>query len=169
MAADSSTEDPFRESVFHQLRLVLQEHQAQWTSRLAAAGLPECTKPQYALLRSAWAYPGLDQAAAGQFTGTDKSTVVSVIDRMERRGLIRRVPDPEDRRKRRLYLTPDGEDLLASMIPVVDQLNEDMLARLSSTEREQFVGILRTLSGQGLHPHTIHTGFARRLHRDVAW
>jgi DNA-binding MarR family transcriptional regulator len=149
MAADDGTEDPFRDSVFHQLRLVLQEHHALWTARLAAAGLPECTKPQYALLRSARAYPGLDQAAAGQFTGTDKATVVSVVDRMERRGLLRRVPDPEDRRRRRLYLTRDGEDLLASMIPVVDQLTEDMMARLSSTERDQLVAILQKLSGEG--------------------
>lgn len=151
MSADSRTEDPFRGSVFHLLRLALQEHQALWTARLTAAGLPECTKPQYALLRAALAYPGLDQASAGEFTGTDKSTVVSLVDRMQRRGLLTRVNDPSDRRRRRLYLTEEGKALLARLIPVVDQLSDDILARLSDTERETLIPVLHKLSGLTAH------------------
>jgi DNA-binding MarR family transcriptional regulator len=151
MSADSRTDDPFRNSVFHLLRLVLQEHQALWTARLRAAGLPECTKPQYTLLRAALAYPGLDQASAGEFTGSDKSTVVSLVDRMERRGLLARVNDRSDRRRRRLYLTEEGKALIARLIPVVDQLSDDILARLSDTERETLVPILLKLSGLTAH------------------
>jgi DNA-binding MarR family transcriptional regulator len=148
MTVDSGTSDPFRTSVFHLLRLILQEHQSLWAARLASAGLPECTKPQYTLLRSALAYPGLDQAAAGAFTGTDKSTVVSLVDRLERRGLLRRAHDPGDRRKRRLFLTDAGKDFLAAAIPVVDQLTDELLARLSDTERETLVAILLKLAGE---------------------
>jgi DNA-binding MarR family transcriptional regulator len=147
MSADGRTDAPFRTSVFHLLRLILQEHQALWTARLKAAGELECTRPQYALLRAALAYPGLDQASAGEFTGTDKSTVVSLADRMERRGLLTRVTDPSDRRRRRLYLTEEGKALLARLIPVVDQLSDDILGRLGDTERETLVPVLLKLSG----------------------
>jgi MarR family transcriptional regulator, temperature-dependent positive regulator of motility len=151
MSADSRTDDPLRNSVFHLMRLALQEHQALWTARIGAAGLPECTKPQYALLRAALAYPGLDQASAGEFTGSDKSTVVSLVDRMERRGLLTRVNDPSDRRRRRLYLTEEGKALIARLIPVVDQLSADILARLSDSERETLVPLLLKLSGLTAH------------------
>jgi DNA-binding MarR family transcriptional regulator len=145
---DSGPGDPFQASVFHLLRLVLQGHQSLWAARLAAAGLPECTKPQYALLRSALARPGLDQATAGAYSGTDKSTVVSLVDRLERRGLLRRADDPGDRRKRRLFLTDAGRDFLAAAIPVVDQLSEELLARLSGAERETLVPALLKLAGE---------------------
>lgn len=147
MSTDPATADPFGASVFHLLRLVMQEHQSLWTARLAAAGLPECTKPQYALLRAALACPGLDQAAAGALSGTDKSTVVSVVDRLERGGLLRRAADPCDRRKRRLFLTEAGEEFLAAAIPVVDQLTEELLARLGDAERESFTAVLQKLAG----------------------
>jgi DNA-binding MarR family transcriptional regulator len=130
------------------MRLVLQEHQSLWTARLAAAGLSECTKPQYTLLRSVLVYPGLDQATAGAHTGTDKSTVVSLVDRLERRGLLRRVNDPDDRRKRRLFLTEAGKDFLAAAIPVIDQLSDELLARLSGPERETIVAALLKLAGE---------------------
>jgi DNA-binding MarR family transcriptional regulator len=145
--AGGNANDHFQNSIFHLLRLVLQEHQSLWTARLADAGVQECTKPQYALLRSALAYPGLDQASAGQFTGTDKATVVSLVDRLEQRGLITRVMDPSDRRRRRLLLTPGGEALLALMIPVVEGLNDEFLSRLSNAERDIFLAILLKLTG----------------------
>jgi MarR family transcriptional regulator, temperature-dependent positive regulator of motility len=148
MAVNSGSSDPFRASVFHLLRLILQEHQSLWGARLGAAGLPECTKPQYSLLRSASVSPGLDQAAAGALTGIDKSTVVSVVDRLERRGLLLRVDDPRDRRRRRLFLTDAGSDFLSVAIPVVDQLSEELLARLSSAERGTLVAILLKLAGE---------------------
>jgi DNA-binding MarR family transcriptional regulator len=151
-AAHSGSGEPFQASVFHLLRMILQEHQSLWAARLTAAGLPECTKPQYALLRSAQAYPGLDQAAAGAFTGTDKSTVVSLVDRLERRGLLRRADDPGDRRKRRLFLTEAGESFVRAAIPVVDQLSDDLLARLGHTDRETIVPILLKLAGEAAVP-----------------
>jgi DNA-binding MarR family transcriptional regulator len=97
-------------------------------------------------------YPGLDQAAAGAFTGTDKSTVVSLVDRLERRGLLRRADDPGDRRRRRLFLTDAGEDFVRAAIPVVDQLTDDLLARLSDAERETLVPILLKLTGEAAVP-----------------
>ena len=136
-----------RDSVFHLLRLVLQEHGARWTERITGSSVREITKPQYAVLRAAHIHPGLDQAAVGQFTGTDKATVTALLDRLERRGLLTREVHPEDRRRRTLHLTPEGEQLLDAMIPLVEQVSEELLSRLTRTEREQLVTLLGKLAG----------------------
>lgn len=140
------------DAVFHLLRRVMQEHAALWTERIAAAGLPECTKPQYAVLRAVRAYPGIDQVAAGQYAASDKATVAALLARLEQRGLLSRDVDPGDRRRRLLRLTPEGESLLDRIRQVAEEVNEQLLRRLDEHERREFevlVGKLATAEEAG--------------------
>ena len=41
----------------------------------------------------------------------DASNVTGIVDRLEGRGLVERKPDPNDRRVKRLVLTPQGQTL----------------------------------------------------------
>jgi DNA-binding MarR family transcriptional regulator len=134
------------QSVFHLLRVALQEHTALWNERVGAGPAAECTKPQYAVLRAVEADPGLDQASAAQFAGSDKATVAALLERLAGRCLIRREVDPLDRRRRKLYLTEQGESLLASAGPVVADLNQEMLSRLGPSEQADLVSLLRKLA-----------------------
>lgn len=134
------------QSVFHLLRVALQEHTALWNERVGTDPGVECTKPQYAVLLAVEAHPGLDQASAAQFAGSDKATVAALLDRLEERRLVRREVDPLDRRRRKLYLTEQGESLLASVGPVVIDLNQELLSRLSQSEQAALVILLRKLA-----------------------
>ena len=134
------------QSVFHLLRVALQEHTALWNERVGAGPAVECTKPQYAVLRAVEADPGLDQASAAQFAGSDKATVAALLERLEDRRLIRREVAPLDRRRRKLYLTIEGESLLASVGPVVAGVNQEILSRLSPSEQADLVILLRKLA-----------------------
>ncbi len=134
------------QSVFHLLRVALQEHTALWNERAGAGPAMECTKPQYAVLRAVEADPGLDQASAAQFAGSDKATVAALLERLEGRHLIRREVNPLDHRRRKLYLTKQGESLLASVGPLVADLNQEMLSRLSPSEQADLVILLRKLA-----------------------
>ncbi len=134
------------QSVFHLLRVAVQEHTALWNERVGAGPAAECTKPQYAVLRAVEADPGLDQASAAQFAGSDKATVAALLERLEGRRLIHREVDPLDRRRRKLYLTKQGESLLASVGPVIADLNQEMLSRLSPSEQADLVIMLRKLA-----------------------
>ena len=51
------------------------------------------------------ANPGSNQTRIGKALGIDRSTLVSIIDMLEKRGLIRREPSPTDRRSHALVLS----------------------------------------------------------------
>jgi DNA-binding MarR family transcriptional regulator len=74
------------------------------------------------------------------------ATVTHRIDKLERRGLVERSPDPDDRRGVVVRLTPKGRQLLdrASEAHVTREL--EMVSSLSQKERDQLVGLLRRLT-----------------------
>lgn len=60
--------------------------------------------------------PGLTQKEIADKGGIEGATLVPVIDKMEKDGLLKRKPDPKDRRVNRIYLTPKADSLWNSMI-----------------------------------------------------
>lgn len=77
------------------------------------------------------------------------ATVTHRIDKLERRGLVERSPDPGDRRGVVVRLTSEGKRLLdrASEAHVVREL--EMVSGLTRKERDQLVGLLRRLTPVG--------------------
>ncbi len=70
-------------------------------------------------------------------------TLGRMIDRLEQRGLVRRVPDPADRRAMRLFLTPAASAPIARMHALVDASRRRALGGLSRAEQETFWRLLR--------------------------
>lgn len=79
------------------------------------------------------AAPTQSQLAAE--VGRDKTRLIPILDRLEARGLLRRDPDPADRRNRVVTLTDAGRDLLAACRASIRALEEELLADLEVTER----------------------------------
>ena len=74
--------------------------------------------------------------------GIAPTTMSSVADRLQKRGLIRREADPADGRARRLALTEEGQDLFAAIYRQ-DLRNMDvMLGALSADERESLLALM---------------------------
>lgn len=75
-----------------------------------------------------------------------KSGLTSLVDRMERDGLIARTPDPSDRRATRIVLTPEGErrfgEVSAHHREVVKRI---FTSRVTEEEAEVVVDVLRRL------------------------
>jgi DNA-binding MarR family transcriptional regulator len=91
--------------------------------------------------------PGLTQHDIVQGTAIDASTLVATLDALERRGLAERRIHPEDRRKRTIHLTPEGEATLARGRQLAHRTIEQLMAPLSAQERRQFEALLRKLAG----------------------
>ncbi|MFC5952595.1 MarR family winged helix-turn-helix transcriptional regulator [Pseudonocardia lutea] len=73
---------------------------------------PVLTGPQFAVLTAVDAYPGAEQGSLARAVALDRSTMASIVRRLEDRGLITRVTPPEDGRKRLLHLTDEGSATL---------------------------------------------------------
>lgn len=67
------------------------------------------------------------------------------LDRLEALGLIRREPDPRDRRGRLIALTDEGRVLVDRAVEAHLQNEERLLADLPAVKREQLAGLLREL------------------------
>ncbi len=103
------------------------------------------TPVQFAALLTVARQPGLDQRSLAATIGLDTSTVASVIDRLEARGLMTRQPSLEDRRLRLLHATPAGLALLDEVEPGVVRAQERILGPLAPAERTEFLRLLMKL------------------------
>jgi DNA-binding MarR family transcriptional regulator len=78
----------------------------------------------------------------------DPNNCVLLLNDMEAAGHVRRVRDPEDRRRHIVELTPAGKKALAHAERAMEDLEEEVLGPLSAGERAQLRGLLdRALSG----------------------
>lgn len=77
----------------------------------------------------------------------DRTTLTAALKPLERRGLVVVSVDPNDRRGRRLALTPEGEELLAQAVPLWTQHHQAVEALLTSPEtlRQELGRIVRNL------------------------
>jgi DNA-binding MarR family transcriptional regulator len=91
--------------------------------------------------------PGVTQQAIGGDAGIDPSTMVGTLDSLEKRGLAERRPHPGDRRKRSVYLTPEGKRVLREGQKVARSVGKEVYGELTDQEHEQLMTILRKLSG----------------------
>lgn len=71
-----------------------------------------------------------------------------VIDNLEKRRLVARRQNPEDRRSTIVELTPAGCELIAAMLPVHVQTVVQEMAVLSPAEQEQLAALCRKLGLQ---------------------
>lgn len=94
-------------------------------------------------------FGALSQQQLADRLGADKSHVVRLIDQLEQRGLITRSPDPTDRRRHRIELTPAGRTLLRAIIPITERVEDAHLNTLSAAERRTLAHLLqRVLESQ---------------------
>ncbi|AKN70763.1 MarR family transcriptional regulator [Streptomyces sp. PBH53] len=87
------------------------------------------------------------QADLGRGVGLDPKDVVGILNDLQAAGLVERAPDPRDRRKNAVSLTDEGARLLLRCEKAAREANDALLAPLSAAEREQFLGLLRRISG----------------------
>jgi DNA-binding MarR family transcriptional regulator len=126
----------------HAIRQLQQIAVAIFLEESEATGV---TPVQYAALQAVANQPGIDQRSLAGAVGLDTSTIASVIDRLEARGLLSRSLSPDDRRVRLLALTAEGEAVLAQVLPAMRRAQDRILAPLNKGDRATFMRLLRTL------------------------
>ena len=87
----------------------------------------------------------LSPGALVQQTLVTSGTMTNRVDRLERRGLVRRSPDPSDRRGVIVALTPAGRTVVDAAMADLLQRERELLAELPQGERDDLAGFLRRL------------------------
>jgi DNA-binding MarR family transcriptional regulator len=89
-------------------------------------------------------YPLSQLEAAGRL-GVDRTTMVTLVDDLEAKGLAVRRRSPDDRRKNIVELTPAGQDCLRQAEEARQEVEREFLAPLTRDEADQFVHTLQRL------------------------
>jgi len=117
------------------------------------------TPIQFATLSILRFKPGIDQTELGEVAALDPSTAGDVIQRLERRGLVRR---QEQGQRRICDLTVEGEALLEQAMPRVAAAQRLVLGDLTAREQAQLLRLMSKMNGvSNLH----YTRPARRGRR----
>ncbi len=109
----------------------------------------------YVVLLALSEEPVRAQAALAESIGADKTRIISVLDDLQRAGLITRAPDPADRRVHLLSLTAEGGRVRAATQADIQRQEERLLARLPPEDARGFLRALQLLSS--LSPEELTT------------
>ena len=101
------------------------------------------TPALFGLLNVLGAREGAIQQELSSAMGIDPSTMVSLIDELEKAGLAKRRPHPTDRRAREVAITPKGRRVLERGRGLANQVDDDVLQGLTAAERRQLLTLLR--------------------------
>ena len=103
-------------------------------------------KPAYlGVLLSLWNEDGLKANELGKRAGLEPSTMTGLLDRMERDGLVKRKPDPNDRRANRIHLTQGGVDAEVSATKIVSKTLEKAFFTIPKKDIETTKTVLHTI------------------------
>ena len=105
----------------------------------------DLTPVQYAALIAIHTHPGIDATRLSAVIAFDRSTLGSVIKRLETKKLIERKPSPDDKRVKLLFLTKPGAALLRDITSSVDRAQARMLQPLKPVDRKALLALLEQL------------------------
>jgi DNA-binding MarR family transcriptional regulator len=89
--------------------------------------------------------PRMSPSRLSQWLFVTSGTMTGRLDRLERRGLIGRLPNPTDRRGMDVELTPEGRKLADELVTAHVQNEERMMSGLTPSERRTLEKLMRKL------------------------
>src|ERR1700730_1360426 len=105
----------------------------------------DLTPVQYAALVAIRTHPGIDATRLSAVIAFDRSTLGSVIERLEAKDYVERKPAREDKRVKLLHLTRTGAALLRDIMSSVDRAQARMLQPLKPADRKTLLTLLAQL------------------------
>lgn len=108
-------------------------------------GLSDISVAYFAVLHALWENDGLSISELGEKAQLEKSTMTSLIDRMEGSGLLRRRDHPTDRRAYQIYLTPRGGELEEKLDQVVGRAYQHLTKGIPEKDLQKATEVCKFL------------------------
>jgi MarR family transcriptional regulator, organic hydroperoxide resistance regulator len=99
--------------------------------------------PHYDILANVYRFPDLTQQDLANRMLVGRSNLSMLLPELEKRDLIQRTPDSQDKRLRRLRLTPSGHVLTRQALAIQVAVIEDMMNVLTADECELLGDFMR--------------------------
>jgi DNA-binding MarR family transcriptional regulator len=130
----------------------------QFAERLAALRL---SPPDAGILRLLRIAPGISQQDLSARLQIHPSRLVAILDNLEKRKLVERRPNPQDRRLYSLHLTGDGSEILQQIGRVAREHQDALLSTLNSDERSRLTELLQRIADAHGLTRGVHPGYQR--------
>lgn len=105
-------------------------------------GLTPC---QFEVLMTLWAEDGIVLSELRRRVSRDGPTITGVVDRMEKKMLVKRIRDPHDRRVVKVHLTAKGENLKQDLSRTKKRIMEKITRSLSLKEMSSLVALMEKM------------------------
>jgi DNA-binding MarR family transcriptional regulator len=102
----------------------------------------EVTPAQYSVLTVVGANPGINQLAVASSLTIERAGLGRLIERLETRNLLKRLPSTVDRRSYVLHLTPEGRKALGRMAASVHEIEKRLADKLGLGDYEYLKHLL---------------------------
>ena len=103
------------------------------------------TVHQWRILQKLHETDGLSQVELGRLLEKNGPNVTRILDVMEKNGLIKRKPDPQDRRKYLIFLTGKGRKMRENISPLSKTARERAFGTLSENDVKKFHAIINRI------------------------
>ncbi|GMA98807.1 MarR family transcriptional regulator [Pelosinus sp. IPA-1] len=94
----------------------------------------DITSEQWSVLNKLAERDGISQRELAEHTEKDSNNITKILDQLERKGWVKRIANPQDRRSFLVYVTDDGLLLIKQLAPLDEELLNDVCASLSADE-----------------------------------
>ncbi len=108
----------------------------------------ELSHPQSFVLGYLVQNPGAIQRNIAQVSRTTAASVSSLLQRLERSGLVERRTEAGNERSKRVYATPAGEKLIAGFDTAMAATEDTILAPLDESERTTLLALLTKVTAE---------------------
>ncbi|MEM9630211.1 MAG: MarR family winged helix-turn-helix transcriptional regulator [Pseudomonadota bacterium] len=92
-----------------------------------------------------WRNPGLRQAMLADIMYVEPMTLVGYLDSLEKAGLVKRCPDPTDKRAKLIELTPTADPLLERIGEALHSVRAKALEEIPEDSRDMLENLLQTM------------------------
>lgn len=119
----------------------------------------DLTARQYAVIATIARHEGLSQTDLVRLTGIDRSTLADVVQRLLRRGIIKRERTTRDGRTYAVTLSEEGRALLQAIKPFARRADRALLATLGEDEGKLIISVLGHLIRRTDEPASAQNGY----------
>jgi DNA-binding MarR family transcriptional regulator len=113
----------------------------RFVSNAMESGL-DISLDQWVVLGPVWQMETASQKELGEICLKDKTSITRIIDALEKKNLVVRVPDQIDHRIKRVILTNAGKQLFFDVLPIMEKTREEVKKGISEKDIDTFKNVL---------------------------